>query len=411
MSEPAAPSPLLPVSAALARLLTAARFRPIGTEEIVVGEADGRVLAAELVARRDQPPFAMSSMDGFALRAAETQSDSPPLRIIGESAAGHPFAGAIAPGEAIRIFTGAAMPEGADAVLIQENAHVEAEHVQALVPATAGQFIRQKGRDFRLGDTGLAAGETLDPRKIAFAAAMNHPVIRVTQRPRIALLTTGDELVMPGADAALDRTIASNVIGIAAQARAAGALVAELGIAADTRESVRHAIGQALEGGFDLLVTIGGASVGKHDLVRPVLAEMGARLDFYRIAMRPGKPLNFGSLDEMLVLGLPGNPVSAMVCATLFLVPLIRALQADSHAGEDRTEPAILGKSILANDMRQDYLRARLVRDEAGQLVAEPFADQDSALASVFARADALLLREPHAPAAEKGAPCRILRL
>jgi molybdopterin molybdotransferase len=254
-------------------------------------------------------------------------------------------------------------------------------------------------------------GKRLTTRDLALIAAMNIPEISVTTRPLIAILATGDELARPAANLAADRTIASNAIAITAMAREAGANVLDLGIAQDNWASLTHAIGHARDQGASLLVTIGGASVGEHDLVRPTLAKLGATLDFYRIAMRPGKPLNFGRLGPMLVLGLPGNPASAIVCATIFLIPLLRALQGDSEAGKDHSLPARLKRALPANDGREDYLRATLSFDVQGRILAFPVADQDSSLIRVLAQAQALLIRPPLAPAAEAGDACRILKL
>lgn len=403
-------SPLLPVSEALARLIAAAKARAPATESVPITEADGRFLAENIIARRTQPPFAMSAMDGYALRAADTQS-AQPLRVIGESAAGHPFTGALQSGEAVRIFTGAAVPPGADAVLMQEQARREGDILHVPHRLEPGAFVRAAGRDFSIGDVGLEAGMRLDPSRLALAAAMNHAALPVGARPRVALLATGDELAAPGPDAPADATIASNILGIAALARRAGAIVIDLGIARDNAASLDAAFDRALAEKADLLVTIGGASVGTHDLVRPVLSARGAILDFYRIAMRPGKPLNFGRLGDNLYLGLPGNPVSALCCATLFLVPLIEALQGAREAGADRSEPALLGRALPANDQREDYLRARLTYDAGCRLVATPLPDQDSSLLMVLAAADALLIRPAHAPEAQAGTACRILRL
>lgn len=403
-------SPLLPVAEAQARLLARGEARAKAVDIVPLSRAAGRVLAADLAATRTQPPFALSSMDGYALRAAECRPGEA-LRVLGESAAGHPFAGALQPGTAIRIFTGARVPEGADAILIQEEARAEAGFVTPAITLQPGTFIRAAGRDFSAGQVGLTTGTRLAPAHIALAAAMNHAEIAVFRAPRIALLATGDELAPPGPEAPAEATIASNVPGLAAQIEAAGGVVINLGIARDRPESLHAGLDRALAEKADLLVTIGGASVGDHDLVRPVLAARGAELDFYRIAMRPGKPLNFGALDGMLYLGLPGNPVSALVCGLLFLAPLIRAMQGDAAAGLDRSEPARLGRDLPANDLRADYLRAELTRDPQGNPVATPFPDQDSSLLTVLARAGALLIRPPHAPAAKAGDPCRILRL
>ncbi|MCA3624730.1 MAG: molybdopterin molybdotransferase MoeA [Methylobacterium sp.] len=403
-------TPLLPVAQALARLLARAEALPKQAETIPIIRAAGRVLAADLVATRTQPPFAMSSMDGYALRAEDCRPGEP-LRLLGESAAGHPFEGRLEPHTAIRIFTGAKLPDGADAVLIQEDARAQDGLVTPASHAKPGSFIRRAGRDFSAGETGLSAGTRLSPADIALAAAMNHACVPVYRQPRIALLATGDELALPGPDVPPAATIASNLIGLSALVEAQGGVVLDLGIARDTPESLNAAVDRAMAEGADLLVTIGGASVGDRDLVRPVLTARGALLDFYRIAMRPGKPLNFGSLGAMLYLGLPGNPVSALVCGTLFLAPLVLAMQADAQAGADRTRTALLGRDLPQNDRREDYLRASLSVDAEGVPVATPFADQDSSLLSVFARAGALVIRAPGAAAATAGQTCRILYL
>ena len=403
-------TPLLPVAQARARLLARAEALSKQAETIPIIRAAGRVLAADLVATRTQPPFAMSSMDGYALRAEDCRPGKP-LRLLGESAAGHPFEGRLEPGAAIRIFTGAKLPDGADSVLIQENARAEGGFVTPENPARPGGFIRRAGRDFTAGETGLSARTRLSPADIALAAAMNHACVPVYRQPRIALLATGDELALPGPDVPLAATIASNLIGLSALVEARGGVVLDLGIARDTPASLNTAMDRAMAEGADLLVTIGGASVGDRDLVRPVLTARGAVLDFYRIAMRPGKPLNFGSLGAMLYLGLPGNPVSALVCGTLFLAPLVLAMQADAQAGADRTRTALLGRDLPENDRREDYLRASLSIDAAGMPVATPFADQDSSLLSVLARAGALVIRAPGAAAATAGETCRILYL
>lgn len=411
MTTAEAPRPLMPVAEALGRLLAAAEAAPRSIERISIGDGAGRVLAETLVAGRDAPPFTMSAMDGYALRASETGAPGPWLPVIGESAAGHAFPGALEAGQAVRIFTGARVPPGADAILIQEDAERDAGRVRAREPVAAGRFIRETGRDFRRGEAGPPPGKRLTTRDLALIAAMNIPEIAVVARPLIAILATGDELARPAAHLAADRTIASNAIAIAAMAREAGADILDLGIAQDNRESLTHAISAARDQRASLLVTIGGASVGEHDLVRPTLGALGATLDFYRIAMRPGKPLNFGRLGPMLVLGLPGNPASAIVCATLFLIPLIRALQGDSEAGKDHTLPARLARALPANDGREDYLRATWSFDPDGRLLADPLPDQDSSLIRVLAQAEALLIRPPHAPAAPAGSACRILKL
>jgi molybdopterin molybdotransferase len=405
-----ADQPLTPVSEALRRILAAAAGRG-SQERVPVADAHGRVLAEDLAALRDSPPFDVSSMDGYALQAADTASNAGPIRVVGESAAGRPFNRSIGPGEAVRIFTGARIPDGADAVLLQERAAQDGETLKPQIEVAPGTSIRRAGIDFAHGDVLLSAGARLSPGHVALAAAMNHAEIPVGSRPVIAILATGDELISPGQDGIDGAIVASNDVGVAAIIREAGGMPVDLGIARDTPESLEAGFRAAITLGADCLVTLGGASVGRHDLVRPVAAGLGARLDFYRIAMRPGKPLNFGTLGDMLLLGLPGNPVSAMVCAELFLRPLVAALQGNREAGADRSEPAILGAALPANDEREDFLRATLTRNDAGQLVATPFNRQDSSLLARYARAQALVIRAPFAPLAATGEACRILRL
>ncbi|MCZ8374386.1 MAG: molybdopterin molybdotransferase MoeA [Beijerinckiaceae bacterium] len=402
---------LLPVEDALALLVAAGAAHPRRQESVPVQQASGRVLAANLTALRTQPPAAMSAMDGFALRAADGAAAGAVVRIIGESAAGHPFPGTIGPGEAIRIYTGAILPAGADSVVMQENATTEGEDLHLAVAAQAGRHVRPAGCDFHEGQTLLSAGTRLTPGHIALAGAMNHAEIPVFARPRIGVLATGDELVLPGAPRAPHQIVATNAFAAMAMMRPMEVEIVDLGIAPDSPEALNAAIDRALAEAVDCLVTIGGASVGKHDLVRPVAAARGAELAFYKIAMRPGKPLNFGRLGPMLLLGLPGNPVSALVCTRLFLLPLIAAMQGDAQAGQDRSEAAILGAAFPANDERQDYQRVMLDRDPHGIWVARPAGGQDSSFLSVLARADGLLIRPPHAPAGQPGDPARVLRL
>jgi molybdopterin molybdotransferase len=407
-------SALLPVSEALSIILDIAGRRGREIETIPVAEADGRVLAMDLSARRTQPPFDVSSMDGFALQAADTDPPGKMLRLIGESAAGHPFSGRLNPGEAVRISTGASLPEGADAVLLQERAELAGDHVTSQIRLVPGTFIRKAGRDFAVDATLLHAGTRLTPGTIALAGAMDHAQMPVFRRPRLAILATGDELVPPGTPDRPDAIVATNGYAIAALCRAAGAEVRELGIARDTLESTNAAFDAAQDWPADCLVTIGGASVGIHDLVSEVAHRRGAKVFFRKVAMRPGKPFNFSTLGpdlSMLVAGLPGNPISSLVCAKLFLVPLIGALQGDAAAGQPERELVRLGADVSANDERQDHLRACLIRDGDGVLTATPLPDQDSSLLSVYARADALVVRPPHAPAARTGDFCQILRI
>jgi molybdopterin molybdotransferase len=405
---------MIPVAEALAIILNIAGKRPRVVEMVPVQEAANRVLAADLAALRSQPPHDVSSMDGFALRAADTDPPGKPLALVGESAAGHPFAGAIHPGEAIRINTGALLPESADAVLLQERADANEHNVASQIVLAPGTFIRRKGRDFAEGDVLLHAGTRLGPGGIALAGAMDHAAVPVFRQPRVAILATGDELVAPGEGRATGGIVATNAYATAAMALSAGATVIDLGIAKDDAASLHAAFVAAVEARADCLVTIGGASVGRHDLVARVAGARGAEAHVSKVAMRPGKPFNFASIagePPLLLAGLPGNPISALVCAHLFLMPLLAALQGDAGAGHAGSEPAILGKSLKENDEREDYLRAVLSRDALGRLVATPFDDQDSSRLAVFAAADALVIRARYAPPAEVGETCQILRI
>ena len=400
---------LLPVAEALKQILASAC--PRTEESVFLTEAFGRTLAQDLKALRMQPPFAVSAMDGYAIRFADLAETRDGLRVIGTSAAGHGFAGAVGAGEAVRIFTGAPMPAGADTVLIQENASRQGDLAIVNKAPAAHANVRSAGLDFQEGETLLLRGRRLGAPELALAAAMNHATVPVARRPRVALLATGDELVQPGSAIGPDQIVASNTFAVAAYAQAAGAAIIDLGIAGDAFESLEAGFLRAREARADVLVTLGGASVGDHDLVQSALAREGMELGFWRIAMRPGKPLMHGRLGDMAVLGLPGNPVSAIVCAILFLAPLVRALNGDPNAGADATEPALLGADLPANDDRQDYLRAALSRPDGGALVATPFQRQDSSMLKVLAQAECLVVRAPFAPQARSGEACRILRI
>ena len=404
-----AASPLLPVAQALVQVLASAP-EPLATETVPLAAARGRTLARDLAALRTQPPFNASAMDGYALRADDLATVPRRLRVIGASAAGHGFNGALAAGEAVRIFTGAPVPPGADTVIIQENTTADGDQVTILEAEARGRNIRLAGLDFNEGDALLTRGLRLGPCELALAAAMNHATVPVTRRPRIALLATGDELVKPGDALGPDQIVTSNTYAVGAYAEAAGAEVIDLGIAGDTFAAIEAGIRAARAAEADVLVTLGGASVGDHDLVQTALANEGMELGFWKIAMRPGKPLMHGRIGDMRILGLPGNPVSAIVCGVLFLIPLIRALAGDPLAGADQTESAVLGGDLPPNDSRQDYLRATLVGTE-GLPVATPFGRQDSSMLRVLARSHCLVVRPPHAPAAKAGDPCRIIRL
>jgi molybdopterin molybdotransferase len=394
---------LLSVAAALERVLEHAM--PLPAEELPLSEADGLVLAYPLKARRTQPPADMSAMDGYAVRAGDVAQPPVRLNVIGEVAAGRPFVRTVGPGEAARIFTGGVMPDGADTVVIQEHTQRSGAYVEVEKPSAKGRHIRVRGLDFTEGDALLSAGHRLTPRDLALAAGMNHPLVPVHRRPRIALFATGDELVPPGKEPSAGQIISSNNFALAALARAEGAAVEDLGIIADRFDDIVAAVRRAREGGADILVTSGGASVGDYDLVQKAFAAEGMELSFWRLALRPGRPLMHGRLGAMHVLGVPGNPVSAFVCGFLFLVPLIRRLAGRTDLARP-AESAVLGNDLPKNDERADYMRATLHDG-----VATPFPVQDSSMTAPLAKADCLVIREPYEPAAKAGSPCRIVKL
>ncbi|MCZ7469686.1 molybdopterin molybdotransferase MoeA [Agrobacterium sp. O3.4] len=401
--------PLLPVDDATRRLLEAA-VPVIDSETLPLAECDGRVLSADLAARLTQPPFDASAMDGYALRSVDASEIGSVLTVIGQAAAGHAFTGTLGEGEAVRIFTGAPVPEGADTILIQEDAEVlEGGKIRTAFEVTAGRHIRPRGQDFAQGETVLQAGRELGFTDLTLAAAMNHATLAVYRRPRIAILATGDELLPPGSTPNPAQIIASNTFGVSALARQAGADILDLGIIADDDTLIRAAIGKAVAARVDVLVTLGGASVGDHDLVQAALKAEGMQLDFWRIAMRPGKPLMVGAIGAMQVLGLPGNPVASLVCSLLFLEPLIRRI--GRRAPVQRTATVRTAAPLKANDHRQDYLRARLRTDDSGERAAEAYAKQDSSMMNILAHSDVLIIRPPHAPEASAGTECPVIKL
>ncbi|MCK1404586.1 molybdopterin molybdotransferase MoeA [Bradyrhizobium sp. 40] len=399
---------LMPVSDALAAVLAGAE--PLPEEMISLDQAYHRVLARDVAARRTQPPQAMSAMDGYAVRAADAATIDSELTIIGEVAAGRPFAGMVGAGEAVRIFTGGVVPGGADAVVIQEDTVAAGKRITIKEAAIAGRHIRPAGVDFREDDVLLRKGSRLTERDLALAAGMNHPHLAVCGRPKVAILATGDELVMPGSTPGHGQIVYSNGYALHALARSEGAETIDLGIAADTLEATTAGIRRARESGADILITTGGASVGDHDLVQQALRDEGIAMAFWKIAMRPGKPMMHGRLGAMGVIGLPGNPVSSYVCAFLFMVPLIRALSGRSVI-HHRRERAVLGRDVSANDQREDYLRAHLEERDDGTRVVLPVNHQDSSLLANLAAAQVLLVRAPFAPKAEAGTACEVLRL
>ncbi|MBZ9841855.1 gephyrin-like molybdotransferase Glp [Mesorhizobium sp. CA5] len=398
---------LLPVTEALERLLDGVTALP--GERVPLADAAGRVLAEPVVALRTQPPFDASAMDGYAARFCDVASAPALLEVIGVAPAGRGFSGTVGEGQAVRIFTGAPLPEGADTVVIQENVRdLGNGRIEVTEPTAEGRNVRRRGLDFGQGDVLLEKGRVLDAAALSLAASANHPALNVVRRPLVAIIATGDELLPPGSALGLDQIISSNAYGVAAAAQSVGALALDLGIAADRQEAIAALVRKAVEADADVIVTLGGASVGDHDLVHSVLTGEGMQLDFWKIAMRPGKPLMFGRLGHIRCIGLPGNPVASIVCSQLFLKPLLARLGGRDHRQDVRT--ARLGTAMRANDLRQDYVRA-VVREDAGTLVATPFGIQDSSMLRMLADANGLIVREPFAPAAEAGAECSVLML
>jgi molybdopterin molybdotransferase len=396
---------MISVEEARERIL--ATLRPTSSEIVALANAWGRVTAAPVVARLTQPPADVSAMDGYALRAADGTLGAA-LHVIGSAPAGHPFEGSIGPGQAVRLFTGSVVPAGADSILLQEDATASGSEVRVNEAVTAGRHIRRAGQDFAAGDAVVPAGRRLTARDIGLAAAANHPWLTAHRRPRVAILATGDEIAMPGEPIPLGGIVSSNSHALAALVRAAGGEPVVLPVAADTREAVA-AVADAVHG-LDMLVTTGGASVGDHDLVIESLKSRGLELDFWQIAMRPGKPLLYGRLGPVPVLGLPGNPVSALVCSALFLLPALSRLSG-LPAAPPPTVQAITGAPLKPNDHRADHLRSTIAADSRGRIVVTPFPVQDSAMLRRLAHADALILRAPNAPGVAEGAEVTIIRL
>ncbi|MFC7332065.1 gephyrin-like molybdotransferase Glp [Rhodocista pekingensis] len=397
---------MIPVAEARARILDG--VAPLPSEMVGIGQALGRVLAADVAARLTQPPADVSAMDGWAVRAVDLAPLPATLRRIGEAPAGRPFAGTVGPGEAVRIFTGAVLPAGADTVVLQEDCDEAGGAVTVRESGGRGRWVRPAGLDFRAGEIGLAADRRLTVRDLALAAAMNVPWLAVRRRPRVAILATGDEVVMPGDPVGPGCIVSSNGLALAALVEREGGLPVSLGIAPDDPAALAGHLAAAA--GCDLLVTTGGASVGEHDLMRQALAAPGTRLDFWKVAMRPGKPLLSGRVGEVPVLGLPGNPVSTLVCALVFLRPLLRALQG-LPPDDGPALRARLATPLAANDRRQDYLRAGLERAADGSLLARAFPKQDSSMLSALAAAGCLIVRPPLAPTAPAGTEVEIIPL
>jgi len=396
---------LLSVAEALTRVTDG--LDPLEAERVPLTDALGRVLAEDLAAGLTQPPFDASAMDGYAVRASDVAALPARLRVIGEAAAGSGFGGNVGAGEAVRIFTGAPVPNGADTIVIQENT-IAVNGAVTVTEAAPGRHIRPRGQDFAEGDVLLHRGTRLGPRELMLAAAMNHADVSVTRRPRVAILSTGDEVVPPGSALGPAQIVGSVSYGLGALVEAEGGQAISLGIAKDTPESLTTLIRAGA--GADVLLTIGGASVGERDLVAAALRAEGLELDFWKIAMRPGKPLLYGRLGSQGVLGVPGNPVAALICGIVFLAPMLHRLLG-LREGAEGLEEALLGEALAANGPRQHYLRATSRRGPGGEKVVAALLAQDSSLMADFARADCLIVRPPMAPALEKGDRVTIIPL
>jgi molybdopterin molybdotransferase len=397
---------MISVEEARNRLLTI--VKPLGAEQVALAQGLGRALAEEVTARRTQPPFPASAMDGYAARSADLKTVPAKLKVVGNVPAGQSYDKKLGAGEAVRIFTGSPVPDGADCIVIQEDTARDGDWVIVKEAGKPGRYIRPAGLDFREGDLGLKPGKRLNARDLGLAAAMNRPWLLVARRPRVAILPTGDEVVLPGDPIGPNQIVSSNGIALAAYVESLGGEAVQLPIAPDDSEALQQIA--AASRGADLLLTTGGASVGEHDLIRSALGASGLSLDFWTVAMRPGKPLMVGTYRDTPMIGLPGNPVSALVCALLFVKPALEKMLGLASANAPNPK-ARLASDLPANDRRQDYLRARLTRDASGVLEASPFEKQDSSMMSLLTQADCLVVRAPFAPAAKKGEAVEIIPL
>jgi len=396
---------MLSIEEALANIRNA--ISPVPTEEIFVADALGRVLAEDIVATVSHPPRNVSSMDGYAVRAADIGSLPVTLTQIGEAAAGHTFEGTVGAGQCTRIFTGGGLPQGADTIVIQEDTDADGDRITIREAGPEGDWVRPEGLDFTAGKTLLPAGHMMTARDVGLASAAGATWIRVRRKPRIAVLSTGDEVVMPGAPRRADQIVSSNTVALLAYAQVMGAEAISLGIAEDKPESLKARLADAQ--GFDMLVTSGGASVGDHDLVQSAFGEEGLDLGFYKIAMRPGKPLIFGHIGKTVLLGLPGNPVSTGVTAAIFVRAAVEEML--GLAPKPLYEAAILGADLPKNGKRLDFMRASLTPSETEMPTATPFDRQDSSMLAAFAHADCLIMREIGAPPTKAGETVKIVRL
>jgi molybdopterin molybdotransferase len=397
------------ISVVEARGLVLANVEPLAAEVVPLHDCGWRVLAADIVATRTQPPFNAAAMDGYALHDADAHEGAE-LAVIGESAAGRSFNGVVSTGECIRIFTGAPVPSGVTSVVMQEDvSSVAPQRIRIDKPILAGRHIRARGLDFEDGRLLVTRGSLLDSATLSLCAAGGHANLPVVRRPKVAILATGDELVSPGQATGPDQIVASNTYGVAAIARKHGAEILDLGIVQDDKNLIFSTVKRAFDDGADILVTLGGASVGDHDLIKPVLADFGLALGFWQIAMRPGKPLMHARHGMAHVLGLPGNPVSSLVCAHLFLVPLICALSGRKH--EPHIIEAVTETAMRENDKREDYVRAFVTKHTDGSHTVRAFDLQDSSMLSTLAASNGLIVREPFAPAASAGDTVKVLML
>jgi molybdopterin molybdotransferase len=397
---------MLSVRDAHARVIAA--FEALPSETVSVADGAGRVLAVPPRARLTQPPADLSAMDGYAVRAADVSAVPTVLTLVGQAPAGGSYDRALQPGETVRIFTGGPLPVGADSIVIQEDTKADGPKITILEAPSVGRHIRKAGLDFSAGDSPLEAGRTLTTRDVALAAAMNHPWLSVHRKPRVAILSTGDELVMPGEPVGRNQIVSSSGIAVAALVRGWGGEPTLFDIARDDAKLIERCIEAGAQ--HDLLITLGGASVGDHDLVQDALKAQGFDMDFWKIAMRPGKPLMFAARDRARVLGLPGNPVSTMVCALLFLKPALERMLGQS-GDLARTVPARLAVDVKQNDQREDYVRSRLGRSGDGSLTVDPHPVQDSSMLSVLAACDGLMIRPPHDPARKAGDTVQVVDL
>lgn len=396
---------MLSIDEALEKIRAA--ISPVQSEEVFITDALGRVLVDDVVATISHPPQAVSAMDGYAVRAEDVASVSCQLKQIGEAAAGHLFEGSVSAGECVRIFTGGAVPKGADSIVIQEDTDADGDQITIKEAAKPGEWVRDKGLDFDAGKLLLPKNRMMSARDVGLAAAAGATWVRVRRKPRIAVLSTGDEIVMPGAPRRDDQIVSSNSVALVAYADVMGADATNIGIAEDNEESLKARLADAK--GFDLLVTSGGASVGDHDLVQSVFGAEGLELGFYKIAMRPGKPLIFGHLGDMAMLGLPGNPVSTGVTAAIFMRAAIEEML--GLAPTPLFTAAKLGRDLGANGKRLDFMRASLTTSDSELPTATPFERQDSSMMALFSDADCLVMREINAPPAKAGDIVKVVSL